>query len=112
MQQSLLPRPIDGTKSKCATEDFLNAIKDNMVMTVGPEQTDSPYHEAWILKRMNRIQTSLIGPAQQWYSDLLVETRKNWQGFCRECQKKSDYQQLQPRAKLLLESIARASGEH
>ena len=83
-----------------------------MVMTEGPEQTDSPYHEAWILKRINMIQTSLIGPAQQWYSDLLVKTRKNWQGFCREFPKRSDNQQSQPRAKLLLDSIARASGEH
>ena len=50
-----------------AKEDFLNAITANMVMTAGPEQTVSPYHEAWILKRITMIQTALIGPAQQWY---------------------------------------------
>ena len=48
MQQIL--RPFDGTDPTYTTEDFLNAITANIVMTAGPEQTDSPFHEAWILK--------------------------------------------------------------
>ena len=50
MQQSL--RPLDGTDPTYATKNFLNAITANMVMPVGAEQTDSPYHEVWILKRI------------------------------------------------------------
>ena len=46
MQQS--SRPFDGTDPTYKTEDFLNAITANMVMTAGPDQTDSPYYEAWI----------------------------------------------------------------
>ena len=61
-QQSL--RPFDGTDPSYKTEDFLKAITANMVMTAGPEQTDSPFHEAWILKRIAMIQTALIRPAQ------------------------------------------------
>ena len=63
MQQSL--RPFDGTDPTYTTEDFINAITANMVMTEVQEQTDSPFHEAWILKRIALIQTALIGPAQQ-----------------------------------------------
>ena len=63
MQQSL--RPFDGTDPTYTTEGFLNAIRANMVITAGPEQNDSPLHEAWILKRIAMIQTALIGPAQQ-----------------------------------------------
>ena len=55
MQLSL--RPFDGTDRTYTTEDFINAI------TAGTKQTDSPYHEAWILKRIAMIQTALIGPA-------------------------------------------------
>ena len=44
-----------------------------MAMTAGPEQTDSAFHEAWILKRIAMIQTALIGPAQQWYSHLPLD---------------------------------------
>ena len=33
-------------------------------MKAAPEQTDSPYHEAWILKRFAMTQTALMGPAQ------------------------------------------------
>ena len=90
---------------------FLNAITANMVMTAEPEQIDSPFYEAWILKRIAMIQTALIGPAQQWYSNLPIDIKKNWQAFCREFQKTFDNHQLQTQAKLLLESIARASGE-
>ena len=47
MQQSL--RPFDGTDPTYTTKGFLNDITANIVMTAGPEQTDSPFHEAWIL---------------------------------------------------------------
>ena len=82
-----------------------------MVKTAGPEQTHSPYQEAWILKRVAMIQMAGIGPAQQWFSHLPLEIKKNWQPFCREFQKTFDRQQSQTHAKLLLESITRASGE-
>ena len=71
MQQSL--RPFDGTDPTYTTEAFLNAITANMVKTAGPDQTDSPYHETWILKRIAMIQTALMGPSQQWYSYLPLE---------------------------------------
>ena len=44
MQQSL--RSFDGTDPTYTKEYLLNAITANMVMTAGPKQTDSPYHEA------------------------------------------------------------------
>ena len=66
MQQSL--RPFDGTDPTYTTKDFLIIITANMVMTAGPGPTESPFHEAWILKQNAMIQTALIGPAQQWYS--------------------------------------------
>ena len=74
MQQSL--RPFDGTDPTYTTEGFLNAITANMVMTAGPEQTDSSFHEAWILKRIAMIQTALIGPAQQCFSHLPLDIKK------------------------------------
>ena len=48
MQQFL--RLFDGTDPIYTREEFLNAIISNMVMTAGPEQNDSLFHEAWILK--------------------------------------------------------------
>ena len=108
-QQSL--RPFDGTDPTYTTEVFLNAITANMLMTAGPEQTDSPFHEAWILKRISMIQMDLVEPAQQWYSHLPLDIKKDWQAFCRKFQKTSDNQQSQTQAKILLESITRASGD-
>ena len=106
MQQSL--RPFDGTDLTYTTDDFLNAITANIVMAARPEQTDSRCHKAWILKRIAMIQTSLIVPAQQWFSHLILEIKKNWKAFCREFQKTVDNQQVQTQAKIL-ESITRAS---
>ena len=45
-------------------------------MTAGPEQTDSQYHEASILKRIAKIQKALIGPVKQWYSHLSLEKKE------------------------------------
>ena len=104
-------RPFDGTDLTYTTEDFLNSITANMLMTARPKQVDSPFHEAWILKRIAMIQTALIGPAQHWHSHLPLDIKKKWQAFCHEFQKTFDKQQSQTQAKLLLESITRASGE-
>ena len=84
MQQSL--RPVDGTGPTYTTEDVLNAITANMVMTAGPEQFDSTYHEEWIFLKTAMIQAALISPAQQWYPYLPLEINKNWQAFCQELQ--------------------------
>ena len=90
---------------------FYMLSQHKMGKTAGPEQTDSPFHEAWILKRIAMIQTSLKGPAHQWYSYLPLDIKKDWQAFCHEFQKTFDNQQSQTQAKLLLENISRASGE-
>ena len=82
-----------------------------MVMTAGPEQTDSSIHEAWILKRIAMIQTAQIGPPQQWYSHLPLDIKNNWQAFCREFHTTVDNEKSQKQAKLLLKNITRASGE-
>ena len=63
------------------------------------------------MKRIANIQTVLIGQAQQWYSYLPLDIKKNWQAFYREFQKTFDNQQSQTQAEQLLESITRASGE-
>ena len=96
MQHSLTP--FDGTDPTYTTEDFLNAITANMVMTSGPDETDSSYHEALILKQIAMIKTALIGPAQLWYSHLPHKIKKNWQAFYREFQKTFNYQQSQTQA--------------
>ena len=85
MQQ--LIRPFDGTDPTYSTEDSLNAITASMVMTAGTEQIESPYNRAWNLKRIALIQTALISPAQQWYSYLPLEIKKNWQAFCQAFQR-------------------------
>ena len=55
-----------------------------MVMTAGPERTYSPFHDAWILKRIAMIHIAT---------------------------KTFDNQQPQTQVKLLLENITRASDE-
>ena len=68
--------PVDGTDPTYTTEGFLNPITAIMVRTAGPQQTDSPYHKAWILKRVAMLQTALIDPAQQWYSRVPLRIKK------------------------------------
>ena len=82
-----------------------------MVMTARQEQIDSPFLEAWIFTRIAMRQTALIGTAQQLYSHLPLDIKKNWQRFCREFQKTFDNQQSQTQAKILLKNLTRASCE-
>ena len=56
---------------------FLNAITANMVMTAEPEQTDSPYHVALILKQNAKKQKAPTGFAKRWYSHLPPEIKTN-----------------------------------
>ena len=53
-----------------------------MVMTAGPEENESFFHEARILKRIVISQTALNGLAPQRYSNLSLD-KKNWPAFCR-----------------------------
>ena len=79
MQQYL--RPFDDIDPTYTMEGFLKA---NKARTAGPEQVDSPHHDAWRLKRIALIQIALIGPAR-----LPLELKKNCPGFCRDFQKHS-----------------------
>ena len=99
MQQSL--RPFDCTDPTYTTEDFLNAITASIVMTAGPEQTDSSYQEACLLKKIAMIEMALMGPAQQWYSHLPLELKKRSGKSFAANFKKSYNQQSQTQAKLL-----------
>ena len=56
------------------------------------------------------IHAALIGPAQQYYSHLSLKIRKNWPAFPK-FSKDHDNQRSQTQAKILLESIIRATGE-
>ena len=88
----------------------LQRLSANTLMRAGPEQVDSPYHEAWVLNQIAMIQTALIGPAQQRYSDQPIEFKKKWQFFA-ENSKRFENQQSQTHAKSLLQRITRTSEE-
>ena len=71
----------------------------------------SCYLMAFLAHLKWRQQTALIGRTQQWYSHLPLEIKKNGQAFFRELQKTFNNQHSQTQAKLLLQSITRASSE-
>ena len=47
------------TDPECSVEDYLNAITANLILSIGPEPTNTPPHPNWIFRCRSLIQTEL-----------------------------------------------------
>ena len=54
-------------------EAYLNAVTANLILNIGPEPVNTPFHQNWIHRRTALIQTTLDGAAQKWFSVLPIE---------------------------------------
>ena len=76
-----------GTDPQYSVEDYLNAVTANLVLNVGPEPINTPFHQNWIHRRTALIQTTLDGAAQKWFSVLPIQTKSDWKRFTQEFSK-------------------------
>ena len=53
-----------GTDADNSVEDYLNAVTANLILSIRPEQINTPLHQNWIYRRTALIQTTLDGAAQ------------------------------------------------
>ena len=54
-----------GTDPEYSVEDYLNAVKANLILNIGPEPVNKPLHQNWMDRRTALIQTTLDGAAQK-----------------------------------------------
>ena len=44
-----------GTDPEYSVEDYLNAVTANLILNIGPEPINTPFHQNWIHRRTNNI---------------------------------------------------------
>ena len=79
-----------GTDPEYSVEDYLNAVKANLIFIIGPEPVNKPLHQNWIHRCTTLIQTTLGGAAQKWFLVLLVEIKSDSKRFKQEFSKMFD----------------------
>ena len=62
-----------GTYPEYSVEDYLNAVRANLNLNIGPEPVNTPLHQNWIHRRIALIQTTLDGRAQKRFSVLPLD---------------------------------------
>ena len=70
-----------GTDPGYSVEDYLNAVTANLILKIGPEPINTPFHQNWIHGRTALIQTTFDGAAQKWFSVLPIVIKTDWKKF-------------------------------
>merc|ERR1712004_504814 len=105
-------KPFTGDDPSYLCEDYLNAIKSNMILHHGTEPPEgSPHALHWRTKRIALIQTTLTGSAQHWFSFLTQDIKLNWDEFCKQFIKNFDSNKSQNYALIELSTIVRLPNE-
>ena len=60
---------------------YLNAVKANLTIYIGPEPINTPLHQKWIHRHTALIQTTIDGSAQKGFSILPIDVKSDWKQF-------------------------------
>ena len=104
-------KPFDGTDPGYTVEEYLNIIIAAMIFSYGVEPVNKPGHHQWKVKRAALILHTLQGAAQKWYSTLPIETKLDWELFCKEFSDMFDSEKSKQQAKILLQQIQKHTNE-
>ena len=99
------------TDPEHSVEDYLNAVTANLILTIGPESINSPFHQNWIHRRTALIQTTLDGAAQKWFSVLPIDVKSDWKRFTQEFSKMFDSERNKQHQGVLCNEISRLPNE-
>ena len=86
-------------------EDYLNAVTAKLILNIGPEPVNTPFHQNWIHRRTALIQTTLDGAAQKWFSVLPIEIKSDWKRFTQEFSKIVDSERSKQHQRVLCNEI-------
>ena len=104
-------RPFDGTDSAYAVEEYLNSIVAAMIFSSGIEPLNKPRYHQWKVKRAALILHTLQGPAQKWYSTLPIETKLDWETFCKEISDMFNSEESKQQAKIVLQQLQKHTND-
>ena len=75
-------KPFDGLDLSYTPEEYLKQVEERLTFAIGGEPQNNPVkYRSWHNRRMAYIQCSLIGTALDWYTNLLISYKQQWNSF-------------------------------
>ena len=75
-------KPFDGLDHSYSPEEYLQQVEARLTFSIGEEpQNNSVKYRSWHNRRMAYIQCSLIGTALDWYTNLHISYKQQWNSF-------------------------------
>ena len=75
-------KPFDGLDQSYTPEEYLQQAEARVTFAVGEEPQYNPIkYRSWHNRRMADIQCSLIGTALDWYTNLHISYKQQWNSF-------------------------------
>ena len=75
-------KPFDGLDHSYTPEEYLQQVKARLTFAIGEEPQNNPIkYKSWHNRRMAYIQCSLIGTALDWYTNLHISYKQQWNSF-------------------------------
>ena len=75
-------KPFDGLDHSYIPEEYLQQVEARLNFAIGEEPQNIPVkYRSWHNRRMASIQCSLIGTALDWYTNLHISYKQQWNSF-------------------------------
>ena len=100
-----------GTDLEYSVKDYLNAVTANLILNIGPEPVNTPFHQNWTYRRTALIQNTLGSSAQKRFSVLPIEIKSNWKRFTQKFSKIFDSERNKQHQRVLCIEVHRLPNE-
>ena len=96
-----------GTDRNDLVENYLNVVRANLLLNIGPESSYTLLHQNWAHRHTALIQTNLDGAAHKRFSIFLIEVTSRWKQFTQESSKTFNFERNKTHQKFLCNEIRR-----
>ena len=77
-----LMKPFDGLDHSYTPEEYLQQVEARLTFAIGEEPQNNPIkYKSWHNRRMAYIQCSLTGTALDWFTNLHISYKQQWNSF-------------------------------
>ena len=88
-------KPFDGLDHSYTPEEYLQQVEARLTFAISEEPQNNPVkYRSWRNRRMAYIQCSVIGTALDWYTNLHISYKQQWNSFVQLFKKQFSSQNL------------------
>ena len=105
-------KPFDGLDRFYTPEEYLQQVEARLTFAIGEEPQNNPKkYKSWHNRRMAYIQCSLTGTALDWYTNLHISYKQQWNSFVQLFKKQFSSQQTAYYAQVEAMSLMKKDNE-